>query len=384
MSPVKAQTADSLAVKQPIEVDFLLNYYRQDGEHAAVTGGRGTEALTDRAARIIVHLPKDSLSDFEADVAVNHYTSASTDRIDRDMSSASASDSRAQVNLAYSWRRAGGRQFYGLQMGGSIESDYLSGSLGGSWGLNAPNDNRQWRVHARAYWDNWIIYLPEELRDSGLVSIPTSKRRTYQAGVLLSQVVNTRLQLSFSTELIFQHGWLSTPFHRIYRFNDSSVFVDIERMPARRLKWPLAVRAHYFFSDFLVLRSYGRLYVDTFGIWAYTLQLEMPLKVHLFLSLHPFVRLHSQSAARFFRPFQGHTATARYGTSDYDLSAFRSLQWGLGLNYSPLYGLARFKAARSGGRITLLKSLELRFARYQRTDGLHNFLLSLDLGFQML
>ena len=37
----------SLITKQRLEVDFLTSYYSQDGNNASVTGGIGTEELTD-------------------------------------------------------------------------------------------------------------------------------------------------------------------------------------------------------------------------------------------------------------------------------------------------------------------------------------------------
>ena len=39
---------------KPIEIDFLLNYYEQDGDNSAVTGGRGTEELSNIGTKIII------------------------------------------------------------------------------------------------------------------------------------------------------------------------------------------------------------------------------------------------------------------------------------------------------------------------------------------
>ena len=49
-------------VLETTEVDFLLSYYKQDGIHSAVSGGSGTENLTDITAAIVVAMP---LSDDE-------------------------------------------------------------------------------------------------------------------------------------------------------------------------------------------------------------------------------------------------------------------------------------------------------------------------------
>ena len=68
------------------EVNFVSSYYRQDGNNSAVTGGIGTEKLTDFATTLDVKL---SWYDFSkrkrtltAEVGVDAYTSASSDKID--------------------------------------------------------------------------------------------------------------------------------------------------------------------------------------------------------------------------------------------------------------------------------------------------------------
>ena len=45
---VDATPTDTTAKKNgPIEIDILSSYYSQDGIHSPVTGGRGTESLSD-------------------------------------------------------------------------------------------------------------------------------------------------------------------------------------------------------------------------------------------------------------------------------------------------------------------------------------------------
>ncbi|MEM6803700.1 MAG: hypothetical protein AAF696_20010, partial [Bacteroidota bacterium] len=77
-----------------VDVNFLFNYYKQDGIHAAVTGGKGTEELEDQDVSMIVIVPLDTLTNLDVKVGFNHYSSASTDRIDSRLSTASAKDNR--------------------------------------------------------------------------------------------------------------------------------------------------------------------------------------------------------------------------------------------------------------------------------------------------
>lgn len=81
------------------EINLVSSYYNQAGDHAAVTGGIGTQKLTDIAnvfdiklAKVDKKLRKHTL---DLEVGIDHYTSASSDRIDlKANSSTSYADTR--------------------------------------------------------------------------------------------------------------------------------------------------------------------------------------------------------------------------------------------------------------------------------------------------
>ena len=57
---INAQDSTAIYKKRVLEsteIDFLTSYYSQDGNNAAVSGGLGTEKLTDFAPTIIVSIP---------------------------------------------------------------------------------------------------------------------------------------------------------------------------------------------------------------------------------------------------------------------------------------------------------------------------------------
>ena len=196
---------------------------------------------------------------------------------------------------------------------------------------------------------------------------------------------------------------LFTPFHRVF-FDDgldvngltehelinSSKLRKIENLPDSRLKVPLGLRLHYYASDRLVLRFNYRFYTDDFGIIGNTIGLEAPVKFGPFFSVVPFYRFHTQTATDYFKPFGEHIdGENEYFTSDYDLADISSSKVGVGLRYSPLYGVARFKLPKlpftkgSGNRLINFKNIDLRFAQYYRSDGLNAWIISFDLGFVM-
>ena len=144
----------------------------------------------------------------------------------------------------------------------------------------------------------------------------------------------------------------------------------------------MSVRANYFLSDFLVLRSYYRFYYDDFEIMAHSASLELPIKLGKTFTLYPHYRYHTQSAATWFAPFAEHFETETFYTSDYDLSAFDSHNYGVGLSFAPIYGISRFRV-NSRGRLGFFKSIDLRYSQYQRSDGLSAFSLGLDFAFRL-
>ena len=171
----------------------------------------------------------------------------------------------------------------------------------------------------------------------------------------------------------------------------------IENLPRARFKYPVSLRLNYYASDLVQVRGFYRFYNDNFGIVAHTLELELPVKVTPFFVVYPFYRYHTQTAATYFAPFAQHSVADTYYTSDYDLSAFTAHKEGLGLRYSPVYGIGRFhvpgKNAQGLPHVMRLKSLDLRYAHYQqfgssiyatgdRADLVSN-IISFDLGFAL-
>ena len=366
------------APSEAVEVNFLFTYYEQEGNHSAVTGGIGTEELRDIASKIIVNVPLDSVTSLAINTGLSFYSSASTDRIDFRVSSASSSDFHGFFNVGVTKEKPQKQTSYGFNFGGAIESDYISTSLGGQWSKASADGNREINLTASAFFDRITLYLPVELRRNANALPGTDQRQTYQLGVVYSHVFNQRMQASILGEVIYQRGLLSTPFHRVY-FENSEELKN-EKLPQNRFKYPVGIRLNYFMTDFLLLRSFYRYYYDNFGIHAHTASLEVPVKIGSFFTFYPFYRYHTQTASQYFQPYHTHDIHDRFYTSDYDLSAFDSHYAGAGIRYAPLWGIGRFQFPWTK-KLTLFKSLELRYGNYWRSDGLSAFMISLDMGF---
>lgn len=130
-------------VLEGTEIDFLGSYYSQDGNNAAVTGGLGTEKLTDAAPTVVVSIPINDDDVLTIDAGISAYTSASSSNIDpfdtnyadpfTASSGASSSDTWANVTGSYSHSNDDRNRIVSGKVSFSNEYDYTSIGFGGSY-----------------------------------------------------------------------------------------------------------------------------------------------------------------------------------------------------------------------------------------------------------
>lgn len=365
------------------EVNFVSSYYHQDGNNSAVTGGIGTENLTDFANTLDIQLSKfyknGKKNTFIFELGVDHYTSASSDQIDPySISSASRQDTRIYPSLNWTHSNEATGNAFGFT--GSFSHEYDYQSRGAAFNLTrvSKNKNTQFDFRAQAFFDTWKVILPVELRPPGYGSgsnrdsrpVDYKPRNSFSTAFSISQVINTRLQAMFIVEPSYQKGLLATDYQRDY-FTDGTE--RIESLPGSRYKLPVAIRFNYFLDDHFIIRTFYRYYMDNWGIRAHTAEIEIPIKFTSFVSISPFYRYNNQVGTRYFTAYGQHNPTDTYYTSDYDLSTLHSDFAGVNLRLSPPKGVFG---------IQQLNTLELRYGHYMRSTGLNSNILTLALKFK--
>ena len=378
-SMIRAQSTDSLYRKELLnktEITVLYNHYIQNGDHSAITGGTGTEKLTVYAPSIelISTLKAKNTITFKGGVDI--ITSASTDRIDFVMSSASLTDTRTYANLGY------GRWFekkdilVSLGTGFSIESAYTSIPVNLSLTHTGKNRMRTYSVNLNLNFDDlrWGRLSRDHSRPVSLVYpvelryrewYDTYIRDSYNLKLGVSQVINKRLIFGLYPELSYQKGLLATPYHRVY-FTDGSE--RVENMPNQRWKSSLGLRGNYFLGGRTIFKTGISVYKDDFGILGIAFENETSLKVSDKVTLSPFFRIYHQEGSPFFASYAQQDPLAKYYTSDYDLSTFNSYKAGLSLRYAPFIYI---------GKRAIFNEVNLRYAFYYRSNALMAHILSL-------
>lgn len=360
-------------------IDFIYSQYLGDGDHSAITGGKGTEKLIVYEPEIIINHPIDSLQSFWVDAGLDIITSASMDNIDFVKSSASRVSKRGFIMPGYETKlKKNPNMVVGANGYFSIESSYLS--LGGavSFDYLSKDKSQEFSAQLQAFFDDlrWgllngerplkLVY-PVELR--GREWFPNHKRNTYNLSTSFTQTLNEKMVLAFFPGVSFQEGLLSTPYHRAY-FTDSSE--KVEKLPDKRWLLPLGIQLNSFVLDRYILSLYYRFFADNFGITAHTIEVDLTVKLNSRFSLTPTFRFYTQKGSSYFRPYYELDPKQSFYTSNYAFSSFNSYETGLDTRF--------VIPARQQSKL-FFDTIWFRYSYYRRTDGLyaHNLTLELDM-----
>lgn len=385
------------------EVNLVSSYYSQNGNHSAVTGGIGTERVTDFSNGLDLKLawgdPKLIKNSLTFGLGIDQHTSASSAYVSTSGASKTGG-SRVYPSLDWTVEDAIKGSSFGIGAYYSGEYNYKSKGLDLHFSQKTRDKSGEFSAKVQAYFDEVTLIYPSEFipkptvvatttgpvyittgsgnrvltgsagSGSSAASIPTSPRNTYTASFAYSQIINSRLQVAFLGDVVTQSGFLSLPFHRVYFSTGKDT---IERLPSNRFKLPLGFRANYFVDDNIILRTYYRYYTDSWGTRSNTANLEIAYKVSPFFSISPFYRFYTQTAAKYFAPYEQNKPTQQYFTSNYEYAQFQSSYFGLGFRFVPTGGVLGWQS---------LHDLEIRYGHYSQSTNLSSDVVSFAFGFK--
>ncbi|HEY8734572.1 MAG TPA: DUF3570 domain-containing protein, partial [Puia sp.] len=323
------------------EINLVSSYYSQTADKSAVMGGRtdykGNGDVTDFANGIDVTFigwdKKLRKNTFSAGLGIDYHTAASQTYVD---SNGTSRNDGSRIYPTLNWTRENARKgtSFGLGAYYSAENNYYY-SLGLNGSVSKKNKNNgEFSLKLQGFFDQIKMIKPTEfipvtkppatdsslhvyyittasgqtelVNSSGKVlskssgpQVPSKTRNTITASLSFSQVISQRMQGSVEVDMVYQNGYLGLPFHRVFFNNGKDT---IETLPSQRLKLPIGFRLNYFLGDNIILRSYYRIYFDSWGLASHTFNLEVPVKITPFFSISPFYRFYMQTAARYFAP----------------------------------------------------------------------------------
>ncbi|MDN5348880.1 MAG: hypothetical protein PWQ54_276 [Bacteroidales bacterium] len=263
-------------VLENTELSILTSYYSQDGQNAAVTGGIGTEKLTDFATDINVSIPLNDDDVLSISGTVSAYTSASSSNLDAfdgdrnadgsikgtpwaASSGASYQDAWANINAGYNHSSDDRNTVVSGNLSFANEFDYSSIGAGAGVVKLFNEKNTEIGINASVYLDFWRPEYPSEIKtymdnngnlnagffsgtdildQSGTVInkfdpdawkpfknelIDKKARNTYAFSLSFSQILTKTTQISIFSDITYQSGWLANPMQRVY-FADKDNF----------------------------------------------------------------------------------------------------------------------------------------------------------------
>jgi len=275
-------------VLEGIEVDFLASYYKQDGIHSSVSGGMGSEKLTDLASNITIAMPLNDDDVLTVDAGLSAYTSASSSNINpfnatgasggdddddddddrapatgpygtpwQASSGASAQDVLGAVMVNYSHSSDNRNFIWNADVAFSNEYDYTSIGFGGGMTKLFNDKNSEISLKVNVYLDQWRPIYSTELHEyakygttfqsngffsgvtildqngnattsylpSDFTTWKSTNRNSYSASFGFSQVATKKMQFSLFFDILQQEGMLSTPYHRIYFADKANYYI---------------------------------------------------------------------------------------------------------------------------------------------------------------
>jgi hypothetical protein len=366
-----------------IDVEFLFNYYDQDGDHSPVTGGIGTERLRVLTPVIVLSWRVDENWTLSLDTGVDDISSASIGNIQMELSSATIPASNTRRFGTARVGRVFGPQTWGVSVGSGWEYDYRSTSYGLDWSVSWNQQSTSLAAAVRRFDDAIKLVGIDGRGGQGDGILPTEgwgDRTTTDAIVSLSQTLGRRTAGSIELFYSAAKGWLSMPYHEVILEPSLPFYPDgkrvAERLPDSRDRHAVGVRVNHAFRDGVVQRAAYRWYDDDWGVSSHTIELETHFRVRAAREMwvYPIVRFHEQNGSHWFGLPRTFTEEDAFYTADRDLSTMRLGKYGIGWTMvNPPGSTGLLGASR----------LELRGAYYDRDDGLSAFSTSLALGWTL-
>lgn len=253
-----------------------------------------------------------------------------------------------------------------LEVSRSEEEDYLSYgyALSDTWELNQKNTTLRYGVNV----------LDDDVR---VIGISDQDKKNYDLFLGVTQLIDKNTTVSVNLTLGYSDGYLNDQYKAIQRTDtltlpdDSQIPVVnmyAENRPDSRMREVLQFQGtHYLESARGAIDAVLRFSHDDYGVFSQTLQLEWRQAIGDAWELTPFIRYYHQNAADFFtnslddvpieNPPDYPDGSGPNYSSDYRLSSFDALSYGIKLKYqlndfsAASFAYENYSMSGSGARV---------------------------------
>jgi hypothetical protein len=326
--PGLAGNARADAPLQQIAASYNAGYYVEDDMSSSAMAGGDPDRYEIRMHQFHLGAPLTSRIGLDLDVTHETMSGASPYFIVPDadgnplqvMSGASIEDTRTDALLKSSYYFDRGR--LSATSGVSVEKDYraVSGGLEGELHFNDKNTT----LSAGGGFSIDRI----EPTDSDLFPLRPERERkdSVSAFAGVAQVLSRQAAIQSTVSLKRSSGFLADPYKQV--LVAGNLVADKRPDVRKQISWLTRYR-HHFSSVAGTLHADYQLYVDDWDVTSHTLELAWYQSLWDSIRLIPSFRYYSQTEADFYGPYFTELRRDHNYSSDYRLSPYGAISWGL-------------------------------------------------------
>lgn len=319
--------ADSAA--ELFALEYAFSWYQEDDiDSSLVAPGSATERMKIQSHQIHIDKPWSGRVDLDFDLMQEVMSGASPIFVEpgpggkpqQVMSGATIQEQRTDISSAVNFYFDTGRI---TGTGGvSTENDYLalSGGLEGVKHFNQKNTSLS--MGAGFSLDT----IKPVDTDEFPLRPEKENREGYDVFVGISQIINEFAIVESTVSYQRGSGYLSDPYKEV--FVGGNRVADSRPEARNGFSWLTRYRHHVDLLKGSVHADY-RLYLDDWGITSHTLELAWAQSLWDVVQIIPSVRYYTQSQANFYAPYFDQATDDGYASSDYRLSPFGAISWGV-------------------------------------------------------
>jgi len=347
-----ASLADSPIEKQ--NAAYAFSYYKEDSLKRSRLAAGDRERYEIETHQVTFETPVTERSDAAFDFIYESMSGATPwwvvpgddeDEAVQVMSGATVTEKRydgtLRGNYYFDNARAGGH------FGVSGENDYLAVYAGAN-GETHFNDKNTTLAGGLGFSIDEI----EPTDPDVLGRVKSKNKESVTANVGVSQILGRATTMQTGVAYKYSTGFLSDPYKRAFIEDENSWVADARPDERHQISWFVQLRRHFESWDASVHLDY-RFYYDDWELNSHTIDLSW---YQNFLDdrfqVIPSFRYYSQSQADFYEPFYSTERSDGYASSDYRLSPYGSLSFGvrLQMRLTELLGRGDLRLAASYDR----------------------------------
>jgi len=245
------------------------------------------------------------------------------------MTGASVDDQRTEMMVTTGYYFPDGK--FDFNVGFSKEDDYYATVAG--LGFLGELNNKQTSLEASVTVSaDKLEPTPTERIPSGTVRETDRRKGSFSIYLGVTQVINRFTTLQTGVDFGQRTGYLGDPYKLVAVMNGVNASPRNEVRPENRSMLSWTTRLRKFMPTLKgTLHLDYRFYDDTWGIQSHTIDTAWHHPITSTIDLIPSFRFYQQSEASFYEPYFIQGSIGEFYSSDYRLSAFSSVSFGIGV-----------------------------------------------------